>query len=94
MPKRDSSTDGGVKKRNVKFTNEKKNALRRRDEVLIRLSMYRYFYNFNFLFFLQLGCYSGGADKTVKLWQFELVEDPTGESKAKVNIFCGFLSGL
>ncbi|RVE44463.1 hypothetical protein evm_010867 [Chilo suppressalis] len=31
-----------------------------------------------------LGCYSGGADKTVKLWQFELIEDPTGESKAKV----------
>ncbi|XP_049869010.1 WD repeat-containing protein 3 [Pectinophora gossypiella] len=30
------------------------------------------------------GCYSGGADKTVKLWQFELIEDPTGESKAKV----------
>ncbi|KAL0892901.1 hypothetical protein ABMA27_014581 [Loxostege sticticalis] len=31
-----------------------------------------------------LGCYSGGADKTVKLWQFELIEDATGESKAKV----------
>ncbi|XP_045497720.1 WD repeat-containing protein 3 [Colias croceus] len=30
------------------------------------------------------GCYSGGADKTVKLWQFELIDDPTGESKAKV----------
>ncbi|CAG5031848.1 unnamed protein product [Parnassius apollo] len=30
------------------------------------------------------GCYSGGADKTVKLWQFELIPDPTGESKAKV----------
>ncbi|CAG9786267.1 unnamed protein product [Diatraea saccharalis] len=31
-----------------------------------------------------LSCYSGGADKTVKLWQSELIEDPTGESKAKV----------
>ncbi|KAL4709936.1 hypothetical protein ACJJTC_003899 [Scirpophaga incertulas] len=31
-----------------------------------------------------LGCYSGGSDKTVKLWQFELIEDPSGESKAKV----------
>ncbi|KAJ0177105.1 hypothetical protein K1T71_007114 [Dendrolimus kikuchii] len=31
-----------------------------------------------------LGCYSGGADKTVKLWQFELIDDPSGESKAKV----------
>ncbi|CAK1547083.1 unnamed protein product [Leptosia nina] len=30
------------------------------------------------------GCYSGGGDKTVKLWQFELIDDPTGESKAKV----------
>lgn len=30
------------------------------------------------------GCYSGGGDKTVKLWQFELIPDPTGESKAKV----------
>ncbi|XP_026317592.1 WD repeat-containing protein 3 [Hyposmocoma kahamanoa] len=30
------------------------------------------------------GCYSGGGDKTVKLWQFELIADPTGESKAKV----------
>lgn len=30
------------------------------------------------------GCYSGGTDKTVKLWQFELIDDPTGESKAKV----------
>ncbi|KAG6445882.1 WD repeat-containing protein 3 [Manduca sexta] len=30
------------------------------------------------------GCFSGGADKTVKLWQFELIDDPTGESKAKV----------
>ncbi|KAH9642122.1 hypothetical protein HF086_007432 [Spodoptera exigua] len=29
------------------------------------------------------GCYSGGGDKTVKLWQFELIPDPTGESKAK-----------
>ncbi|XP_053607105.1 WD repeat-containing protein 3 [Plodia interpunctella] len=31
-----------------------------------------------------MGCYSGGADKTVKLWRFELIPDPTGESKAKV----------
>ncbi|XP_063380807.1 WD repeat-containing protein 3 [Cydia fagiglandana] len=30
------------------------------------------------------GCVSGGADKTVKFWQFELIPDPTGESKAKV----------
>ncbi|CAH2268985.1 WD repeat-containing protein 3 [Pararge aegeria] len=30
------------------------------------------------------GCYSGGGDKTVKLWQFELIADPTGDSKAKV----------
>ncbi|XP_013142980.1 PREDICTED: WD repeat-containing protein 3 [Papilio polytes] len=30
------------------------------------------------------GCYTGGADKTVKLWQFELIPDPTGDSKAKV----------
>ncbi|XP_048482830.1 WD repeat-containing protein 3 [Plutella xylostella] len=30
------------------------------------------------------GCYTGGADKTVKLWQFELISDPIGESKAKV----------
>ncbi|GBP40536.1 WD repeat-containing protein 3 [Eumeta japonica] len=30
------------------------------------------------------GCYSGGGDKTVKLWNFELIPDPTGESKAKV----------
>lgn len=34
--------------------------------------------------FLQRGCFSGGGDKTVKLWQFELIEDSTGESKAKV----------
>ncbi|KPJ02709.1 WD repeat-containing protein 3 [Papilio xuthus] len=30
------------------------------------------------------GCYTGGADKTVKIWQFELILDPTGDSKAKV----------
>ncbi|CAH0719479.1 unnamed protein product, partial [Brenthis ino] len=30
------------------------------------------------------GCYTGGADKTVKLWTFELIPDPTGDSKAKV----------
>ncbi|PZC82993.1 hypothetical protein B5X24_HaOG208860 [Helicoverpa armigera] len=30
------------------------------------------------------GCFSGGGDKTVKLWQFELIPDSTGESKAKV----------
>ncbi|CAB3253596.1 unnamed protein product [Arctia plantaginis] len=30
------------------------------------------------------GCYSGGSDKTVKLWSFELIPDQTGESKAKV----------
>lgn len=30
------------------------------------------------------GCFSGGGDKTVKLWSFELIEDATGESKAKV----------
>ncbi|XP_072932107.1 WD repeat-containing protein 3 [Epargyreus clarus] len=30
------------------------------------------------------GCYTGGGDKTVKLWQFELIPDPTGASKAKV----------
>ncbi|CAG9584478.1 unnamed protein product [Danaus chrysippus] len=30
------------------------------------------------------GCYSGGSDKTVKLWQFELIPDPSGDSKAKV----------
>ncbi|XP_026753064.3 WD repeat-containing protein 3 [Galleria mellonella] len=32
----------------------------------------------------KLGCFTGGADKTVKLWRFELIPDPTGESKAKV----------
>ncbi|XP_041978647.1 WD repeat-containing protein 3 [Aricia agestis] len=30
------------------------------------------------------GCYTGGGDKTVKLWRFELIVDPTGESNAKV----------
>ncbi|XP_016840721.1 WD repeat-containing protein 3 [Nasonia vitripennis] len=30
------------------------------------------------------GVVSGGGDKTVKFWQFELVEDPESESKAKV----------
>ncbi|KAM3964454.1 WD repeat-containing protein 3 [Aphomia sociella] len=32
----------------------------------------------------KLGCFTGGGDKTVKLWRFELIPDPTGESKAKV----------
>nr|XP_026488456.1 WD repeat-containing protein 3 [Vanessa tameamea] len=30
------------------------------------------------------GCYTGGGDKTVKLWQFELIPDTTSDSKAKV----------
>lgn len=30
------------------------------------------------------GCYTGGADKTVKLWQFELINDPIVEAKGKV----------
>lgn len=30
------------------------------------------------------GCVTGGADKTVKFWQFELVPDEKSESKAKV----------
>ncbi|CAH2106548.1 unnamed protein product [Euphydryas editha] len=30
------------------------------------------------------GCYTGGGDKTVKFWQFELIPDTTSDSKAKV----------
>lgn len=30
------------------------------------------------------GCVTGGGDKTVKFWQFELITDETSESKAKV----------
>ncbi|XP_067008670.2 WD repeat-containing protein 3 [Anabrus simplex] len=32
----------------------------------------------------QRGCVTGGGDKTVKFWQFELISDPNSESKAKV----------
>lgn len=34
--------------------------------------------------FLKRGCVTGGGDKTVKFWQFELVVDEKSESKAKV----------
>lgn len=32
----------------------------------------------------QRGCVTGGGDKTVKFWQFELITDEKSEAKAKV----------
>lgn len=36
------------------------------------------------IFRLQKGVASGGADQTVKFWNFELVDDPESETKVKV----------
>lgn len=38
----------------------------------------------NNLFCQQKGVASGGGDKTVKFWNFELVQDPDSEVKARV----------
>ena len=32
----------------------------------------------------QHGCVTGGGDKTVKFWRFELVEDPESQRQVKV----------
>lgn len=34
--------------------------------------------------YFQLGAVSGSSDKTVKIWKFELVPDPTGNTRARV----------
>ena len=33
---------------------------------------------------MQKGVATGGGDQTVKFWQFELIDDPDNESRAKV----------
>lgn len=38
----------------------------------------------SFNLFFKRGCATGGGDKTVKFWQFELIIDEKSESKAKV----------